>query len=209
MSEYLDIAITAAKKAGKVLMGYYNKEVHFEKKEDNSFVSEADLASEKTILKTILEKFPGHAYYSEEKGESKNNSEYCWYIDPLDGTHNFLHNLPLFSVSIALAKGNKFIMGVIYQPYSNEIFFAETAKGAFWNNERIKVSKRRMDEAMFFLPGARTFLSGSMELLRIFMDRCGDKRMIGNCCSILTFISRRSEERRVGKECRSRWSPYH
>lgn len=195
MSKELDTAIIAAKKAGKVLMKFFKTQLKITQKKDKSFVTNADLAAENIILKTLNKEFPKYSFYSEEKGASKNKSEYCWYIDPLDGTHNFLHKLPLFATSIALAKGNKFILGVIYLPITDELFYAEKGRGAFLNGKRIFVSKNKLLDSMCFLPGGVTHNKGDIsKLVKISENYCKDIRIIGSCAISLVYLaSGRSE----------------
>jgi len=191
LPEYLDTAIVAAKKAGKVLMKYYNKKnVSNHRKKDNSFVTEADVAAEKIILDTILKKFPSHAFHSEEKGVSKNHSEYCWYIDPLDGTHNFMHKIPLFSTSIALAKNGKFIVGVVYLPYLDELFYAKKGKGAFMNGKKIHVSDNTLKNSIFSPPTAIVYHGTKIaKLIELFTPKVSDIRMIGSAAISLSYIA--------------------
>ncbi len=143
-------AIKAAKEAGKVIMKHYGKigQVSF-KKNKKDLLTAFDLKSEKTIIKIIKNKFPTHNIISEESGTENKNSEYTWIIDPIDGTTNYAQQIPYFCVSIALAKNNKIILGVVYNPLNKELYFAEKGKGAFLNNKKIKVSdKKKLDEAV-------------------------------------------------------------
>lgn len=140
MSEYLDVAIAAAKAGGDVLMRFYVGGYHVERKGDGSPVTEADKASEKIIIETIRKRFPHHAFLGEEGGAT-GESEYVWVIDPLDGTLDFSHHLPDFSVLIALFKGEKIIMGVSYAPALNLLMHAEKGEGAFVNGERVHISQ--------------------------------------------------------------------
>ena len=104
-------------------------------------VTKADIESENFIIKEIQENFPKHSILTEEKGELLSDSEYLWVIDPLDGTTNFAHNLPIFSVSIGLVKKNsETICGVVYNPAADKCFYAEKNKGAYLNKKPIKVS---------------------------------------------------------------------
>ena len=143
-------AIKAAKLAGKVIMRNYGKIGKISFKENRrSLLTTSDLKSEKIIIKTIKNKFPGHNIISEESGIENKKSEYSWIIDPVDGTSNFSQGIPFFCASIALAKNNKVILGVVYDPLRNEMFLAERGKGAFLNNKKIKVSdKNNIDDAV-------------------------------------------------------------
>ena len=135
-----DFTINLAKEAGKILMNDFGRLKTIKKKGQNDFVTNADYESEKFIISKIQGKYPEHSILSEEKGEIKNDSDYEWYIDPLDGTTNFVHGLPMFGVSIGLAKKGESILGVIYLPFFNEMYVAEKGKGAYLNGKKIHVS---------------------------------------------------------------------
>ncbi len=144
-------AIKAAKLAGKVIMKHYGKAGKISFKENKkSLLTKTDLAAEKAILRTIKNKFPGHNIISEESPMQNKNSEYTWIIDPIDGTTNFIQGISGFCVSIAAAKNNEVVLGVVYNPANEEMFFAEKEKNAFLNNHKIRVSgKNKVSEAMF------------------------------------------------------------
>ena len=133
-------AILAAKEAGKILMRNFGKKLKFRSKGKEGLVSEVDIACDKKIKEIISKKYPDHNFVTEESPPTNKKSEYTWYIDPLDGTHNYLHGIPLFGVSIALEKNKQIVLGVIYLPYYDELFVAEKGKGAYCNGKRIRVS---------------------------------------------------------------------
>ncbi len=144
MSEYskqLKVAADAAKEAGKLLRELFDK-VHTvrEKSKYEGFVTEADIQSEKIILSALKKEFPDYSVLSEEAGEERKNSLYLWLVDPLDGTTNFKIRNPFFNVSIGLAKGKHVVMGVIYYPILDELFYAIEGKGAYLNGKRLSVS---------------------------------------------------------------------
>ncbi len=134
------IALQAATDAGEKLLSLFNTDIERHRKGKNDIVTEADLVAEKIILDIIKKNFPSHNIISEEAGTEENNSDYTWVIDPLDGTINYTQGIEEYSVSIALEHNNEIIIGVIYRPESNEIFFAEKGKGAYKNNKKISVS---------------------------------------------------------------------
>ncbi|MHA1271054.1 MAG: inositol monophosphatase family protein [Candidatus Helarchaeota archaeon] len=147
MNEFLDFTIRISKKAGSLLMNYYNSgDISIKYKKDNSIVSLADIESEKLIKSEIKKKFPDHAIIGEEEGIVEGNSEYTWIIDPLDGTTNFSIHYPFFCVSIALFKNQSPIIGVIYFPPQDELFYAKRGYGAFLNNAELKVSNENSIE---------------------------------------------------------------
>jgi len=134
-------AIKAAREAGKIILSYYSKNVNaISKGSTYNLVTKADIASEKKIINTIKDKFPYHSILTEESGEEIHKSDYCWVIDPLDGTNNFYHKFPMFCVSIALYEKGKPLIGVVFDPLRKELFYAEKNEGAFINNRKIRVS---------------------------------------------------------------------
>ena len=136
--------INATEAGAAVLKHYFNKkELKITNKEGiNNLVTEADHASEKAIVETIREAFPDHFILSEEVGELKTNSEYKWIIDPIDGTVNYAHGIPICCVSIALEQKGEMIFGAVYNPLMGEFFIAEKGKGAWMNGEPIHVSTK-------------------------------------------------------------------
>jgi myo-inositol-1(or 4)-monophosphatase len=153
-SKYTNLAVDLAKKGGAILMDYYKKEeLKTERKGYNDIATEADKASEDAIIKGIAERYPDHSILAEESGKHLHDSDYWWIIDPLDGTTNFKHKLPIFSVSIALAVRNEVQTGVVYCPYIDELFVAEKGKGAYLNGEKIKVTDTDQKEFSLMATG--------------------------------------------------------
>jgi myo-inositol-1(or 4)-monophosphatase len=107
------------------------------------YVTAIDQQCEALIIQNIKKYFPAHEILAEESGKSKHQNSYCWIIDPLDGTTNFIHGVPHCSVSIALAKDNDIILGVVYDPFRDELFYAEQGKGAYCNHKPINVSNQK------------------------------------------------------------------
>jgi myo-inositol-1(or 4)-monophosphatase len=142
-SEITQVAIEAALKAGKILLTGFGTEFQvYLKPGIQNYVTEYDHASEKCIMDHIKKNYPNHSFLCEESGPtSLDNSAILWIIDPLDGTTNFANDIPLFCISIAAYNGHEMILGVIYQPVTQELFIAERHKGAFLNNIRIHVSE--------------------------------------------------------------------
>ncbi len=142
----LNIAIKAARAAGAIInRGSQDLDLlKVTAKGPNDFVSEVDQAAESAIIEILLTAYPGHAILAEESGREHGaqNSEFCWIIDPLDGTTNFLHGLPVYAVSIALAFRGVVQQAVVYDPTRNDLFYASRGRGAFLNDKRLRVSKR-------------------------------------------------------------------
>lgn len=120
---------------------FFNQSFKIENKEGrNNLVTEADHASEKAIIGVIQKYYPDHYLLTEESGELAQNSPYKWIIDPIDGTINFAHGIPLNCVSVGVEYEGALILGMVYNPHMNELFFAEKGKGAFLNDKPIQVS---------------------------------------------------------------------
>ena len=133
--------IEAAKAGAAEIVRFFNTDFKITNKEGiNNPVTEADHASEKVIFATIKAKFPEHYILSEEAGKIVQDSNYKWIIDPIDGTINFAHGIPLNCVSIGIEKDGEMILGCVYNPHLNELFFAEKGKGSTLNDKPILVS---------------------------------------------------------------------
>lgn len=138
---FKETLMEAVAAGAKVIQQYFHTRFTITHKDSiNNLVTAADHASEKAIFEVIRERFPDHYLLSEERGAFKTDSPYKWIIDPLDGTVNFAHGIPVCCVSIALETEGKVEMGAVYNPFMNELFFAEKGKGAFLNGEKISVS---------------------------------------------------------------------
>jgi myo-inositol-1(or 4)-monophosphatase len=146
MQPALNIAIKAARRAGQIINRASNDLdlLKVSTKQPNDFVTEVDKAAEAAIIETLLEAYPNYGILAEESGQQagKDDDEYQWIIDPLDGTTNFIHGLPQYAVSIALAKGNSIEQAVVFDLNRNELFTASKGAGAFLNERRIRVSRR-------------------------------------------------------------------
>jgi len=149
----LNIAIKAARAAGAII-NRASLDLDLLKvntKSPNDFVTEVDHAAEQAIIETLLTAYPGHGILAEESGRAHGakDSDYVWIIDPLDGTTNFIHGLPVYAVSIALAFRGQVQQAVVYDPTRNDMFYASKGRGAFVNDKRLRVSKRtRLAESL-------------------------------------------------------------
>ncbi|MBA3036524.1 MAG: inositol monophosphatase [Desulfobacterium sp.] len=135
------IGIAAAYKGGEVLKENFDKIPKIKKKGSIDLVTESDTESEKLIIETIKKVFPSHAILAEESGLEKGDAECLWIIDPLDGTTNFAHHLPIFAVSIAFAFNGDIVAGIVLNPVTGELFTASSGEGAQLNGIPIHVSK--------------------------------------------------------------------
>ncbi len=150
--------IKASEKASKVLIRDFGEieKLQVSKKGPSDFVTNSDLKVEKIIIEELKKAKPNYSIISEENGIEKNkDKENTWIIDPIDGTVNFLHGIPHFAISIALKSKNEIISGVTFDPIKNEIFYAEKDNGAFFNNRRMKVSKKDKINDCLFVTGGK------------------------------------------------------
>ncbi len=142
----VNVAVKAARTAGSIInrAALDIESVRVSQKKANDFVTEVDQAAEAAIIETLLTAYPGHGIWAEESGREHGakDSEFVWIIDPLDGTTNFIHGLPVYCVSIALAVKGKVEQAVVYDPTRNDLFTATKGRGAFLNDRRLRVSKR-------------------------------------------------------------------
>ena len=142
MNPTLNIAIRAARAAGNIILRYVDRvdTLRITAKSHQDFVSEVDRRAEQAIIETIRKAYPDHGFLAEESGRHSGDHN-LWIIDPLDGTTNFLHGFPVFSVSIALQHGSHLEHAVVYDPLREELFIAARGQGAQLNNRRIRVSQ--------------------------------------------------------------------
>src|SRR5947208_11065452 len=140
MTSFVETATDIAFEAGSLLRNYFERRVRFEMKGEFDLVTEADRASEKLVIERLKKHFPSHGIVAEEGGGHESDSEYRWFVDPLDGTTNFAHGYPIWNVTLALEKGGELIAGVIFDPTRDEMFTAERGCGTFLNGRRVQVS---------------------------------------------------------------------
>jgi len=138
---FLDFAVETALEAGKILREEYARPPEIKYKGDVDLVTQADKRSEQAIVDRLSKYFPAHAIAAEEGLGKDHDAEYRWHVDPLDGTTNFAHGYPCFSVSIALAQSDKVLAGVVYNPIYEELFAAARGLGATLNGKKISASK--------------------------------------------------------------------
>jgi len=139
--DYLQAAIETAQEAGKILREEFDRPVRITYKGDVDLVTQADKRSEEAIVTRLTKYFPEHSIAAEEGTGHEGGSDFRWHVDPLDGTTNFAHGYPCFSVSIALAQRGALLAGVVYNPFYDELFAAARGGGATLNGKRIYVSK--------------------------------------------------------------------
>ena len=170
ISNLLSFSIKLAKEAAVILQKAKKTAKIVKYKGLGDFALNADYLSENHIIKRIKQKYPGHAILTEETGKHSKKSDYMWVIDPLEGTLNYAHNIPLYAVNIAVFyKGQPFV-GVIYAPHLKELFYAAKGKGAYLNGKRIHVNKDKEVMKSFYSGNVKHFceFNISRHLLRSF-----------------------------------------
>ena len=164
--------IKAAFKGGKVLKSYFGNISDIRKKGPVDLVTEADTASEKIIIGIIREAFPEHSILAEESGLDQCDVDHQWIIDPLDGTVNFAHQVPVFSISIAYAFKETTIMGIVFNPVTGELFSAIAGEGAFLNNHPIQVSDTRVMQESLLATGFPYDLLSIFDTITDRLENC-------------------------------------
>lgn len=189
-----ELLISALRNSGRLLLDYFDKPLtELRKESQSSIVTEADLGSERNIIKLIRGSYPGHNIISEECGYSYKGSEYTWIIDPLDGTSNFASGIPWFGVLIALLKGSTPVMGGAYLPVQDILYFAEAGKGVLRNGESLPVLKSKaLKDSLFAFCVDYTedtaFLNHGMELYKFIVKSSRNIRST-NCLIDFLYVA--------------------
>jgi myo-inositol-1(or 4)-monophosphatase len=192
-NRYMAVAVEAALKSGLFIKNSVGKVRKISYKGRINIVTDVDRTAEGMIIKKILSSFPRHSVLSEEAGQTGWPSRYRWIIDPLDGTTNFAHSFPFFSVSIALEDDGRVILGVVYDPMRDELFTAECGKGARLNNKRIEVSAaRRLSESFLatgFAYDVKRARNTNIGNFRNFLMRAQAIRRAGSAALDLCYVA--------------------
>jgi len=181
MHPMLNIAVKAARRAGSIIerAAVSGVPLDVRAKRVNDFVTQVDRAAEEAVIDVVRRSYPDHAILAEESGETQGAAEYCWIIDPLDGTTNFIHGFPQYCVSIAVQHAGKAAHAVVYDPAKNELFTASRGRGAYLNERRIRVSRcRRLEDALV----GTGFPFRELTRLEPYMKQLG--RMMGSCAGV-------------------------
>lgn len=194
--DLLNVTIKAAKLAGEVILaniGGLTKD-DINQKRASDFVTKIDIESENVIIRTIRESFPHHSILAEESSKDNNERDgFQWIIDPLDGTTNYIHGYPVFSVSIAVAFKGEIIAGVILDPLRDELFTAEKGKGTFLNNNALRVSEAGMLKESLISTGFPFRKKENIDLyLMLFKNlfyKVGDIRRAGSAAIDLAYVA--------------------
>ena len=201
MPDLIEVAETVAREAGVLLREFYRRGVRAEYKGDVDIVTEADRASEKLISERLHAAFPDHGVYGEEGTRSALESEYRWYVDPLDGTTNFAHGFPVFCVvlgcerrepGLAPEEDGEMVAGVIYDPLRDELFSAARGKGARLNGEPIHVSRTKaLQESLIAtgFPSQKRHRSPNAHFYQEFTLRSHGVRRAGSAALDLAYVA--------------------
>ena len=197
MHPMINVAVRAAREAGKII----NRAsldldlLRISQKSANDFVTEVDRASEQAIIDILLKAFPHHGILAEETGSThgRAGAEYQWIIDPLDGTTNFIHGMPVYAVSIALAHEGVVQHGVVYDPARDELFTASRGGGAFLDNRRLRVSRRtRIEDALIgtgFPFRKEDDMDSYLDMFKKVAERCVGLRRPGAAAIDLAYVA--------------------
>ncbi len=194
MADYVSVAREAARQAGAYLLknrGKISQDV-VDEKARNDFVTYVDRTSEQMIIEHLRSAFPSHKILAEEGTAQDTEADYRWIIDPLDGTKNFIQDVPMFAISIALQKGSEIVVGVIYHPANDEMFTAEKGSGAFLNGTPIRVSQRPFSQSLiatgFPFRAKRNLPSYLLAFEDIFLQ-CSGMRRCGSAALDLAYTA--------------------
>jgi myo-inositol-1(or 4)-monophosphatase len=195
MQALLNTAVKAARKGGDTALRYLNRlgDLEVRSKARNEFVTQVDHAAEAAIIDSIRERYPEHGFLAEESG-SHPGDECVWIVDPLDGTTNFLHGFPVFSVSLALRVRGQLEVGVVYDPCRQELFTASRGGGAQLDGRRIRVSGRTGLEGALIGTGFpyranTTWLPKYMPMLQAVMENTAGVRRPGSAALDLSYLA--------------------
>jgi myo-inositol-1(or 4)-monophosphatase len=195
LDQLLKIALQAVQEAGDLISSNFQnlQDSDIQTKGKNDFVTRVDREAEAIISRILLKEFPQHQILGEESGYSHRKSKYLWVIDPLDGTTNFIQGIPHFAISMAFMANGKVIFGLIYNPLSEERFHAIKGQGAFLNNRRIAVSRKKTLRSTFGATGfpfkAPQFLDAYTNTFRSLLPRCQDLRRCGSAALDLAYTA--------------------
>ncbi len=194
MSQYLDVARTAAQRAGDILLGYFAQGVAVRSKHEYNLVSDADIEAERAVVATIRQRFPQHAILAEEEHTTSPEAEHLWVIDPLDGTNNFVHGIPHFAVSIAYYEAGQAQCGVVFNPVRGEWYTAQRGAGASCNGQPIRVAgDTRLSEVLVglgFYYDRGAMMQGTLNAIRdLFAEKIHGIRRFGTASLDLCHVA--------------------
>jgi myo-inositol-1(or 4)-monophosphatase len=177
----LDVAKSVAKEMGKIQLKNFRKNLKVIRKSPKDFVSNVDLECQNISYELLRKDFQYEILSEEKKTQDEIETELFWIIDPVDGTHNYISGLPNFGVSIALATKKEFLLGVIYLPYFDEMYYAVKNQGAFMNDQRINVSKNNnLEKSMITFDNQFYLNKKSFDVYKKIVDSCFTTRILGS-----------------------------
>lgn len=195
MEPLLNIAVSAARQAGDIIVRYMEQvdRLKITAKSSQDYFSEVDIKAEQAIINAIHKAYPNHGILAEESGTQEGDGESIWIIDPLDGTSNYLHGFPYFSVSIALQVKGRIEHGVIYDPLRHECFAASRGRGARLNDRRIRVSKQTQLQASLLGTGVPfrdvALAQRYLPSFEAMMGKCAGVRRTGSAALDLAYVA--------------------
>jgi len=184
-------AILAAKEAGDFLLDNFGNIKEIRQKKDLTFATNVDQGAEKIIVDIIKSRFPAHGILAEEKEKKDLNNEFLWIIDPLDGTHNYMHGISIYGVSIGIFSQGEFISGVIYMPYDDELYVGEKNNGAYKNGKKISVSScaELKNCSLSFDSSLRNSPEEMIPVLDAAARKVFNLRMLGSSARLLSYVA--------------------
>jgi myo-inositol-1(or 4)-monophosphatase len=194
MNPFINIATKAALSAGKIMARAFERPdlLQVSEKRHNDYVTDVDKRSEQEIIQIIRQYYPSHGILAEESGEITGD-EYVWIIDPLDGTTNFVHGIPHFSISIALQYRDRLEVGLVYDPMRQELFTAVRGEGAKLNDKRIRVGEHQQFDTALFATGLpfrhEEFFDVSSKTIKVIAQETGDIRRFGSAALDLAYVA--------------------
>ncbi len=191
----MNVAIRTALKAGVIAREFFDRryELTISSKGKNDPVSSADLAVEKEILFLLKKSYPKYGLLTEESGGKWDEDRPCWIVDPIDGTLNFIHGVPHFAISIALAEGTTLLGGVVYDPMRDELFAAERGRGAFMNDRRMRTTRdKALNDALLstgFPHRQQNLMESYLKTFTAFSTQVQDQRRQGSAALDLAYVA--------------------
>jgi myo-inositol-1(or 4)-monophosphatase len=195
MQPLLNIAITAARQAGDIIIRHLEQldRIKINAKNGDEYFSEVDIKAEQAIINTIHKAYPDHGIIAEESGNQNDSSETTWIIDPLDGTHNYLHGFPFYAVSIAIRVKNRIEHAVVYDPLRHECFSASRGRGARLNDRRLRVSKQTQLSAALLASGFPfrdvALAQRYLPTFEVMIGKCAGVRRTGSAALDLAYLA--------------------
>ncbi|MBI4360265.1 inositol monophosphatase [Candidatus Micrarchaeota archaeon] len=189
MTKFLDVALEAAKTAGEIIESQYGRNVRADRKPNGEEVTKTDHAAENAIREVLSRRFPDHGFWGEETGR-RDGEKYTWIVDPIDGTTNFIRGIPYFATSIALGQNGKTVLGVVSNPVTDELFYAESS-GAFLNKKRLRVRPSQTLDVVCLEICTRSLegFTKNRQWMNALLDRHMSLKSLGSCALSACFVA--------------------